>query len=419
MEFKLPKTLGFGEDFKLADENHFIAGRSFFKLLEEARIPIDVYTTTPHGSGYMQNIYYNFTDMPISVFDSSNHPVVIYPCTAIPEHYLDMCALRDTVVVVSRARTSLEYAHATNALGYTNNRVSRMRTESQRGLGAISFINTPEKQSRGFTDQPLGVCYILTDVTSKLINYSKAFYSEEFDVVIESVNDGDLCYVHPRSKKSLLDKVVKRTREDVRSLNIDVYINDHDNFLSKAFVNICGISREVPVCARPSEEEGIYVTINGVTTRYDLRDENREFKVFDSKSAANTYGNPERIWEERINQIKQEQAETKIKLEEASLAVKEKDIELTKLKQEHTAVMEKLNREAEAQAAITKRELEEAKRRALEAEEKRRHVSMAREEKIEKVGFFRKTTLEVVKVVGVVLSAFGTFAAIYLKFKKG
>lgn len=278
---------------------------------------------------------------------------------------------------------------------------------------------------------------IIRDIDKSLNQHSGAFYIGVTDLVFVSTDPTNVTFLHP-----LTDSYTKMTLcpsyGSESTTGVELFINDREHTMTRAFTNMGGVVLEVPIQRNPSLRNGIYVStttidefrkVNRSTKYYNFTDTDSPVRVFDSRNDAESKGSNDAILEKQILDLKQEIARAKEELELKKQETARISLEVTKLATEDrkeefaTKTSERERSEAASKFALKQTEMEaeyKAKQAKMDAKFKAEQIELAkarsrleeeRTQKIETSSFFRKAIVETIKVVAAVASVVGTIFA--------
>lgn len=353
--------------------------------------------STPIGVGGKTIYLYNFTDISLCMIDSKNAITIVEPFVYAGNQ--DMSDILGSIII-EVVYNNQDTALSQSSLIYLNQRRSAL-VGLELGVPSENFYNDSALQDTIFTkaNENQRFRYVVDRGSDTIRKYGGAFYLEDLDIVIGNVHDLSKVWIHPKSDIDV--KVKARPRHSkVKSLGIDITINDNQHYYDRAFVNIGGKVLEVPVIRDPSMKEGVWVWYNvhdpgSAPQCYPV--EESPLKVYTNKMDAQSAGSPEKLIEKEILNEKTTLLRDKIKAD----------------KQEHDRAKEEAERRRQQQ-----REQEQQQQRERDRQYQQQQQQQKNNEKFERISFWRKMLLEGTKAVAAAATTAALIFGWYMKQKK-
>lgn len=354
--------------------------------------------TTPSGVGGKTVYMYNFTDTTLCIVDSTNALIIVEP--------VEYSGTRD----ISHLQGSIIVEVVYNNQDKKISKPSEVYLDQRRralvgldlGIPAENCYNDDSEfetiYDKASTNQRFR--YVITKPLDVLKKYHGAFYLSDLDIVIGTTCNPKRVWIHPNSDR-LVKKKARPRMKTTESLGVEMYINDLHHVYDRAFINISGKVLEVPVLRDPSIPEGsvIWFNVHDPTCRpehFDIKCPDCPIIFYTNITDAEAAGNPEKLIERTI-------MEEKAKLNRDKMQFEREEFERQQRKTDEAI------RRAKEQA--------QQEQAAREREEKRKREHETRNDKFEKVSFWRKMLLEGTKAVAAAATTAALIFTWYAKSK--
>lgn len=267
----------------------------------------------------------------------------------------------------------------------------------------------------------------IPNAVEKMEAVDSGVFVQEAGVVL-ALADTNVLFVHPDTPTSDLIDYFPHDQGVNNEFTMRLCINDTSHRFNAAFINIGGLVVNVPITRSAKDKDGIHCNRQLGTGRrrrdmiqeyYEFDDPKSPIKVFNSREAATTMGDPSKYYDHEINKVKQTtttvKAETDLNLaeirrqeledeqirKEAESMRKLREEIRQQLIQEEKEEKDKLAQEAQRKAQIAKANAEAAAAKLQEEKHKRQTVIDASSNRSKLLTEVAKT---ITAVVGVVLS---------------